>query len=143
MPAVHFDELQGDRIWRLDSDITLDLRKIRSEEDLLRAWQMAVRQPLLKFINARMVERISQDPPQVRQRVMRSMYLGHLVEFLKIDEMKRTDPVLDLGTGQGGCALMLIEQGFQNVVGVDISEEMLGLAERTARNGWQRTINRP
>ena len=45
----------------------------------------------------------------------------------------KVESILDLGCGTGGHAIILAKRGY-HVVGVDRSEEMIGIAKRKARN---------
>ena len=63
------------------------------------------------------LERKRQDDPQ---------RIRHLLNFAKLPHDLR---VLDIGTGIGLLPLLLAEEGAKQVVGIDISPEMLELAE--------------
>src|SRR3989344_833127 len=49
---------------------------------------------------------------------------------LKLFRIKKTDRVLDLGCGDGLNIKILVQKGNKNVVGVDISRELLEEAKR-------------
>lgn len=60
------------------------------------------------------------------QEQTREQRLRHLLKFANLPKNLR---VMDLGTGTGGLALLLAEEGASEVVGVDISPAMLEVAE--------------
>lgn len=58
-----------------------------------------------------------------------------LHSFFKLTPNLKDKKVLDLGCGEGALTRKLVENGASNVVGVDISEEMIALArEKEAAN---------
>ena len=54
------------------------------------------------------------------------------LDFVEQELPKTTGQILDLACGAGRLAVMLAQNGYQ-VSGVDLSEEMLALAEMHAR----------
>ena len=53
----------------------------------------------------------------------------HLKRVLKTLDIQRSDRALDLGSGKGGAALTLSMFPFSEIVGVEISDNLIGIAE--------------
>ncbi len=76
--------------------------------------------PVVRVYNRVAKNDVIHKRPEDRQRVR------HLLNFAKLPADLR---VLDIGTGSGLLPLLLAEDGAKQVVGIDISPEMLELAE--------------
>ena len=64
---------------------------------------------------------------------LENYYLGHFIRFLK-KYIKKTDYILDLGCATGILEQHLIKDGYKNIVGVDISKEMISIARKKIDN---------
>ncbi len=57
----------------------------------------------------------------IDEEKMRNALLSHL-------NVDKDGVILDFGTGPGSLALMLAKSGYKNIIGLDINEDMLGVA---------------
>uniref|UniRef100_A0A0L8FUQ9 Protein-lysine N-methyltransferase OCBIM_22007327mg n=1 Tax=Octopus bimaculoides TaxID=37653 RepID=A0A0L8FUQ9_OCTBM len=59
----------------------------------------------------------------------------NIIEWIKIcKEIKHTDAIVDLGTGNGFFLITLAEQGFSCLTGLDYSENAITFAKAVAKN---------
>ena len=63
----------------------------------------------------------------------KKLVFGKVKTFLFNKLFKKTDSILDLGCGAGRTTLALYKQGFENILGIDLSETAIKNAKKLAK----------